>query len=205
MASNSTEDLVSTLANLTDPVEKHEYVKRCAEKLSLEEDYIWQELEKLGSGRRITRSTQPKRPSYRAGARNAIERKLLECLIQYPQFINQARLELTKDDFSNPHHAELAEILWTDGNNGNGRLDLGELLDKCTSTESRDIVKNLVLEENSFPNADAYFAGCLKKMMEFRNREVRRSVVKDGAEDSVSMARRLMELRQQAKLKNGDH
>jgi len=81
------EDLVTTLASFSAQLEKHEYVKKSAERLNMEEDYIWQQLEEKGAGKRIRRSTQPtiKSPKKKGGAREAIEQRLLECLIQHPE------------------------------------------------------------------------------------------------------------------------
>ena len=193
-------DLVITLANLTDQVEKHEHVKKCAERLNVEEDYIWQQLEKAGSGKQIRRSTQPTiKSSTKLSARESIERLLLECLIQYPGFIARAKSQLTKDDFSNPGHTELVEVLWTITDMEEGGVDLGKLINLCKSKEARDIISRLILQTNSLPNGEAIFGGCIKKMREYREREYKRSVLKENSEDSLSMARRLMELRQRTK------
>ncbi len=196
------EDLVTTLASFSTQLEKHEYVTKCAERLSLEEDYIWQQLEEKGAGKRIRRTSEPTFDRFavkKGGAREAIEQRLLECLIRHPEFIERARSQLTKEDFSNPGHAELVEVLWTDGNLRNGSLDLGELINKCTSDESQKIISNLILQKETPPDCEAAFAGCMKKMREFREREYRRSVLKESSEDSLSMAKRLVELRQRMK------
>jgi DNA primase len=198
------EDLVLTLSSFSTQLEKHEYVKKCAERLNMEEDYIWQQLEEKGAGKRIRRSTQPtiKAPRKSGGARENIERCLLECVIQHPEFIVRVRSQLTKEDFQNPGHAELMEMLWANGGSGKGGLDLGELINKCTSDESQKIISGLILQKNPPPNGEAYFTGCMKKMREFRERESMRSVLKEGSEDSLAMAKRLMELRQRAKSSN---
>ncbi len=195
------EDLVITLASFNTQLEKHEYVKKCAERLNMEEDYIWQQLEEKGAGKRVRRSTQPtiKSPRKKGGAREAIEQRLLECLIQHPEFIAQARSQLTREDFSNPGHAELAEVLWTSNGSGEEGLDLGTLINKCVSDESQKIISGLLLQKDSPPDCEAVFIGCMKKMREFRGREFQRSIVEEGAEDNLTLARRLMELRQQAK------
>jgi len=195
------DDLVITLASFSTQLEKHEHVKKCAEELNMEEDYIWQQLEEKGAGKRVRRSTQPKikSPKKRGGAQENIERCLLECMIQHPEFIARARSQLTKEDFSNPGHAELAEVLWADSELGKGGLDLGKLINKCVSDEPRKIISGLILQKNSPPDGEAAFIGCINKIHEFRERESRLSVVKEGSEDSLTMARRLMELRQQTR------
>lgn len=193
-------DLVSTLANLNNQVEKHEYVKKCAERLNVEEDYIWQQLGEMGAGKRVRRSTQPTiKAITKLSARETIERHLLECLIQYPQFILRARSCLTKEDFSNPGYAELAEILWTDFEPKEGSVDLGKLINRCTSKESRDIISDLILRKSSLPNGEAAFNGCIKKIREFREKDIRRSVLKQSTGDSLSIAKQLMELRRRMK------
>lgn len=187
-------DLIGTLANLNNQVERHEYVKKCAERLNLEEDYIWQQLGELGAGKRVRRSTQPTiKSTPKLSARETIERKLLECMIQYPRFISQAHSQLTKDDFSNKGHAELAEILWT-GSFDEGGIDLGILINRCTSKDSRDIISGLILKKGSLPDGEATFDGCLKKIRDFREREFKRSILKEDSVDNLSKARQIMEL-----------
>jgi DNA primase len=194
------EDLVATLANLNNQVEKHEYVKKCAERLSVEEDYIWQQLAQIGAGKRVRRSTQPTvKSSPKLSARENIERRLLECLIQHPELIKLARSQITKEDFSNPGHAELAEILWMDDDVEKGGMDLGKLINLCESKESQDIISGLILRKSSPPDGEAVFNGCVKKMREFREREFRRSVLRESTEDSLSVAKQLMELRRKKK------
>ncbi len=198
------EELVTTLANLGSEIEKHEYVKKCAEKLNVEEDYIWQQLEELGAGKRVRRSTQPRKKTAakKMSAREATERRLLECLIQYPRLISRARSELTHEDFSHPGHAELAQVLWTSNDLEEGRMDLGKLVNICTSKESQEIISGLILRKKPLPDdvVEDNFNGCVKKMGEFRDREFRRSVLKESSADSSDMARQLMELRRRNKL-----
>lgn len=197
------EDLVATLSSFSTELEKHEYVKKCAEKLGVEEDYIWQQLEALGAGKRVRRSTQPaiKSSSKKLSARETIERRLLECLIQCPRLISKARAELTHEDFSNPGHAELAQILWTSNDLEEGRMDLGKLVNICASKESQEIISSLILRKNPLPDngVENDFNGCMKRIREFRDLEFRRSVRKVGSTDSLSMARQLKELRQRNK------
>ena len=191
-------DLVVTLASMSNQIERSEYVKRCADKLNVEENYIWQQLAKQGvnKGVKHSDSTQPTiKSSTKKSAKETVEKLLIECLIQYPQFISQSRLHLTKEDFSNVCHAELIELLWSMADKNGGGIEFGDLINSCTSKESRDIVSGLILKKCPLPDGEAHFNGCMKKMVEFREREARRSVRKEDVEDKVAMARRLMEIR----------
>ena len=191
-------DLVVTLASMSNQIERSEYVKRCADKLNVEENYIWQQLAKQGvnKGVKHSDSTQPTiKSSTKKSAKETVEKLLIECLIQYPQFISQSRLHLTKEDFSNACHAELIELLWSMADKNGGGIEFGDLINSCTSKESRDIVSGLILKKCPLPDGEAHFNGCMKKMVEFREREARRSVRKEDVEDKVAMARRLMEIR----------
>ena len=192
-------DLVVTLASMSNQIERSEYVKRCAGNLNIEQDYIWKLLAKLGAGKSVKVSTDSTLPtiglSSKLSAKEKIERLLIECLIQYPQFISQSRLNLTKEDFSNACHAELIELLWSMSDKNGGGIEFGDLINSCTNKESRDIVSGLILKKCPLPDGEAHFNGCMKKMVEFREREARRSVRKEDVEDKVAMARRLMEIR----------
>lgn len=189
-------DLVSTLACMSNQVERGEYVKKCAERLNVEEEFVWQELAKLGSGKRLERSTQPTiKTNPKHGARETVERHLIECLIQYPEFIPQSRSEVRKDDFSNVCHVELVELLWENFDKNKGGVELGDLINMCKNKESRDIVSSLILKKRPLPDGESHYNGCIKKMVEFREREYRLSVRKDNAEDELTKAKRLMEAR----------
>jgi DNA primase len=197
-------DLVITLASMGSQVERSEYVKKCAERLNVEEDYIWQELAKTGAGKKIERSTQPTiKTSLKRGAKETIERLLIECLIQNPQFIQQSMINLRKEDFSNACHIELIELLWNNLDENKGVVELGDLINKCSSKESRDIVSNIIsskmtVKKNLLSDEEkieAEFNGCINKMKDFRDREDRLSIRKENTEDKITIARKLMENR----------
>jgi len=188
-------DLVGTLASMKNQVERSEYVKKCAERLNIEEEFIWHELAKHGAGKNLVRSTQPSlRSNPKKSAKENIEKQLIECLIQYPEFIKQSRLQLTKDDFSNDCHVELIELLWESFDN-KGVIELGDLINMCQNKESRDFISSLILKKSPLPDGEAHYNGCIKKMMEFREREYRRNILKENSEDKLVIAKRLMDIR----------
>ena len=187
--------LVTTLASMNNEFEKSEYVRKCAEKLGIEEEYVWQELRNIGAARNIQRSSKPViKASTNLSVKESIERKLVECLIQYPHFINRAKYYLNKDDFSN-RHAELIKKLWNRNGSTEEALDLPGLINECESKESRDILSSLILRKTPIPNEESTFNGCIKKMMDFRLDESRRNISKEDTGDSLAKARQLMELR----------
>jgi DNA primase len=189
-------NLVGTLASMKNQVERSEYVKKCAERLNVEEEFIWQELAKHGAGKNLVRSTQPSLKSKpKKSAKENIEKQLIECLIQYPEFIRQSRSQLTKDDFSNDYHIELIELLWGSFDNNKGVIELGDLINMCKNKESRDFVSSLILKKSPLPDGEALYNGCIKKMMEFREREYRKTILKESAEDKLTIAKRLMDIR----------
>ncbi len=189
-------ELIVTLANMNNEIERSEYVKKCAERLEIEEEYIWRELRKVGIDRHIKRSTIPKiEVKPKSSAKENIERLLIECLIQYPQFIDQARSILTKDDFSNPGHAELIELLYHYNISGEGGLEIGNLINKCEYKESRDVLSGLILSKSPLPDGEAQFIGCIKKMVEFRMAEIKKSIINENV-DSQDKAKKIIEIRQ---------
>lgn len=198
-------ELITTLANMSNEIERSEYVKKCAERLEIEEEYIWRELRKVGIDNRIQRSTIPKIDTKpKRSAKENIERLLIECLIQYPQFINQARSILTKDDFSNSGHAELIDLLWSSNALSEGRLEIVNLINKCENKESRDILSGLILNKSPLPDGEAQFIGCIKKMVEFRMAEIKRSIFNENV-DSQDKAKKIIEIRQKLDSIIGSH
>lgn len=196
------DDLVSTLASMGNPVQRSEYVKRSAEKLNIEEDYIWQQLSKMGAGKNILRSTQPAiKPSSKQTARERIERLLIECLIQCPKLISKTK-HLKKEDFINSCHIELIELLWNI-DEGKENIELGDLINSCSSKETRDLVSDIIakkmsLRKNLLSNVEeieAELNGCIKKIENFRKRENKLAILKENITDKITISQTLMNIR----------
>ena len=85
--------------------------------------------------------------------------------------------------------------MWENFDETKGGVELGDLINLCKNKESRDVISSLILKKSPLPDGEAHFNGCIKKMMEFRERESRRSVLKESAEDKLEVAKRLMEIR----------
>lgn len=197
-------DLVITLASMGNQVERSEYVKKCAERLNVEEDYIWQDLAKVGAGKKIERSTQPTiKSAPKRGAKENIERLLIECLIQNPQFIQQSRINLRKEDFSNSCHIELIELLWNNLDENKGVVELGNLINKCSTKESRDVVSSVIsnkmaLKKNLLSNEqeiEAEYKGCIRRMKKFRKHKDKLAIIEGDTTDKIAASQILMNIR----------
>lgn len=188
-------ELITTLANMNNEIERAEYIKKCAEQLDIEEGFIWQELEKVEGIKKPRRSSKPMLTrSKKLSAREVIERNLIECLVQYPQFIQRSRSVLTKEDFLNPFHAELISLLWDNYTSADADIDLASLINKCDNEESRKIISDLILRKNTLPDGEATFNGCIKKIREFKKRELIEAITKSDTNDNIAKAKQLMEL-----------
>ncbi|MGB9591329.1 MAG: hypothetical protein ACPL1K_02300, partial [Candidatus Kryptoniota bacterium] len=196
------DDLVSTLASMSNPVQRSEYVKKSAERLNIEEDYIWQQLSKIGAGKNILRSTQPTiKASSKQTARERIERLLIECLIQCPRLISKTK-HLKKEDFTNSCHIELIELLWNI-DEGKESIELGDLINNCSSKETRDLLSDIIakkisLRKNLLSNVEeieAELNGCIKKIEDFRKRESKLAILKENIADKITISQTLMNIR----------
>ncbi|HGE70071.1 TPA: DNA primase [Candidatus Poribacteria bacterium] len=197
------DDLVSTLASMGNLVQRSEYVKKSAERLNIEEEYIWQQLSKIGAGKNIAKSTQPTiKTSSKQTARERIERLLIECLIQCPKLVSKTK-HLKKEDFTNSCHIELMELLWNNIDESKENIELGDLINNCSSKEARDLISNIIakkltLKKNLLSNIEdieAELNGCIKKIEDFRKRESKLAILKENTADKITISQALMSIR----------
>lgn len=197
------DDLVSTLASMGNLVQRSEYVKKSAERLNIEEEYIWQQLSKIGAGKNIAKSTQPTiKTSSKQTARERIERLLIECLIQCPKLVSKTK-HLKKEDFTNSCHIELIELLWNNIDESKENIELGDLINNCSSKEARDLISNIIakkltLKKNLLSNIEdieAELNGCIKKIEDFRKRESKLAILKENTADKITISQALMSIR----------
>ena len=195
-------EIVETLLNVNARVERNEYIKYAARELQVEAAVLQQELREAGpqDPRVSSRAPRAKKGHPRLTPRAQIERQLIETLIQSPTLIPNAKSQLHYRDFTEPHFARVAQLLWqacTDG----AVVDVQALLNECYDDKLSAFISGAMLQRIPPPELQqARVAGCLKKIRNFLlqdlEQRVRSHALAEGA-DAMETLEELVELSNQ--------
>ncbi len=161
-------EITETLLNLTNRMERTEYVKYAATELRMDANLIWQELRDAGLKEKQTPqyTRKGKRTPAKLSTRAQIEIQLIEALIQNPTLIPQVKSEFPYQNFTEPRFAKIAQLLWqacTD----NETVEIQLLISECSDDELKSLISNALLRRNPPPNLKARVDGCLRKLRDF--------------------------------------
>ena len=194
-------ELIETLVNLENRVDRNEYIKYAGRELQVQESVIWQEMRaagfKEGSDRpRQVRATPKKR---RLTPRAQIERQLIESLIQGPELIPAVKSQLHYEDFTEPYFVKTARLLW-DACSDESHVDIQSLINECPDEKIRAFISSAIVQKTAPPNLRARVEGCLKKLRHFllqdHERRVRSHALAEGA-DAMETLEELVKLSNQ--------
>jgi len=185
-------EIVETLLNLENRVERNEYIKYAARELHVEESILWQELRDAGfkeapiSNQRRRTKTNNQRLTPRA----QIERQLIEALIQSPALIPYVKSQFHYQDFTEPNFVRIAQLLWeTSADDEN--VDIQTLINECPDEKLSAFISSAVLQKTPPPNLRARVEGCLKKLQHFLLRDleqrVRSHALAEGADERETL------------------
>ena len=186
-------EVVETLLNLKNRVERNEYVKYAARELHVEEPVLWQELRDAGF-KETPISSQQKRTkinNQRLTPRAQIERQLIEALIQNPALISYVKSRFHYESFTEPRFVGIAELLWeacTDDEN----VDIQTLINECPDEKLSAFISGVILQRMPPPNLlEARVEGCLKKLRHFLSQDleqrVRSHALAEGADEMETL------------------
>lgn len=196
-------DINTTLLNITNRVERSEYVKYAAKELHVDVSVLWHELRDLGlkeapAPYRTRRNrTAPKKLSPRA----QIETQLIEALIQSPALIPYIKSQFHYKDLTEPHLVKIAQLLWEACTENEG-VDIQNLISKCSDEKLRGLISNALLRKMPPSNLQTRVEGCLKKLIHFLlqdiEQRVRSHALAEGT-DEMETLKELMKLSNQRK------
>ena len=183
-------EIVETLLNLKNRVERNEYIKYAARELHVEEAVLWQELRDAGleqptpSHRTKATKTGPQKLTPRV----QIERQLIEALIQSPTSIPYAKSRFHYQSFTEPRFARIAELLWEaciDDEN----VDIQTLINECPDENLSAFISSALLQKRLPPLAlQARVEGSLKELRHFLlqdlERRVRSHALSEGTDEN---------------------
>jgi len=188
MKTQVVKDVVETLLNLENRVERSEYVKYASRELHVGESMLWQELRDAGF-KEAPISNQRRRAkanNQRLTPRAQIERQLIEALIQSPALISDVKSQFDYQSFTEPHFVRIAQLLWgacTDEEH----VDIQTLMNECPDEKLSAFISSAVLQKTPPPNLRARVEGCLKKLQHFLLRDleqrVRSHALAEGADE----------------------
>ena len=149
-------EVVETLLNLKNRVERNEYIKYAARELHVEEPVLWQELRDAGFKETPVSNQQRriKTKNRRLTPRAQIERQLIEALIQSPSLISTVKSQFHYQDFTEPHFVRIAQLLWAACTDDKS-VDIQTLINECPDEKLRRVH----FERGSTENTSTEFTG----------------------------------------------
>ena len=185
-------EVVETLLNLKNRVERNEYVKYAARELHVEESVLWQELRDAGFKETPTSNQQrrTKINNQRLTPRAQIERQLIEALIQSPALISNVKSQFHYQDFTEPNFMRVAQLLW-EACTDNENADIQTLINECPDEKLSAFISSAILQKTPPPNLQARVEGCLKKLQHFLlqdlEQRVRSHALSEGADEMETL------------------
>lgn len=186
-------EVVETLLNLQNRVERSEYIKYAARELHVEEAGLWQELHDIGfkESPAPDQRRRKKTNNQRLTPRSQIERQLIEALIQSPALISYVKSQFDYQSFTEPHFVRIARLLWetcTDDET----VDIQTLINECPDEKLSAFISSVILQRTPPPNLlKARVEGCLKKLRHFLLRDleqrVRSHALAEGADERETL------------------
>jgi DNA primase len=151
-------EMVPALSRLPDPLERNLYIERIALRLGLKESQV---RDQFRGGERVEGETEKLPSAAHRGPTH--ERVLLQLMILDPAVIFRVKESMGKEGFSDLRHQKLACKLLELGE-GREEIDIQEFLSKAEEEDLRDLVSELLLEEESVVDPDRMLEDCLRKV-----------------------------------------
>jgi DNA primase len=158
-------EMIPALSRLPDPLERNLYIERIALRLGLKESQV---RDQFRGGEPVeAESEKLPSPAHRGPAH---ERVLLQLMILNPAVISRVQETMGKEGFSDLRHQNLARKLLELGE-GREEIDIQEFLSGTEEEDLRDLVSELLLEEESLVDPDRMLEDCLRKVKLSRIRQ----------------------------------
>jgi DNA primase len=158
-------ELMPALNRLSDPLERDLYIERIALRLGLKESQIRDQIRGRGSSPAETKNASP--AAHRGPAH---ERILLQLMVLNPSAIRRVKEVVGREDFSDPRHQKLARRLM-DLREGEETFDVQGFLSGTDEEDLRDLVSELLLEEERIVDSNRMLEDCLRKVKLSRVRQ----------------------------------
>lgn len=170
---NVTREIVNVLAKLDDPLERDIYSHRAADKLGLDEEMLYNEVEKTcknnekkdknnkNSYTKNVNKTKSKDSIYK------LEAKILKAYIDNSEYRSLIIDTIEPEYFDNNQFKKIYQIFF----NSNDNVDIDNLIDKINDENLKQELMELVVKEQ-IDLSSSNLQGCMMKMLEkYRFRE----------------------------------
>ena len=185
-------EVIETLLNVNNRVERNEYIKYASRELHVEANVLWQELRDSGLKETST-PRQVKKPTNASEAltpRGQIERQLIEALIQSTSLIPNVKAQFDYQSFTEPQFVRIAQLLW-DACTNDEDVDIQSLIDECPDEKLSALISSMLLQKTTHPNLQLRVEGCLKKLKHFLledlEQRVRSHALAEGADEMKTL------------------
>lgn len=154
------------LAKEKDHLVQGEYVKLLAQKTNIEKDAIWGEVRRVKyylepKGRE---KTYLKRVTQKPGFKIIkAEQNLLRLALEGEKAYNRLREDLTPSDFTDPHHCQIAEALFSVDFRSTENIPHW-LLENLPSPEARKVLSKILLSEYPLEDEERIMTDCLNTL-----------------------------------------
>lgn len=188
-------DVSELLVNIKNRIERAEYVKYAVRELNVDEGLIWRELRELGLKENPPHinAASRKTPVKKMTAREQIEYKFIQSLLQAPEHIAAVISEFDCNDITQPHLAKIAKVLWETCETEKS-VDIQHILDNCEDENLKNTISRLLINEQVIPNHASRIEGCLKKLRSYICQDVEQRVRSNSLSDGEDDLERLKEL-----------
>jgi DNA primase len=158
-------DMIPALGRLPDPLQRNLYIERIALRLGLKESQVRDQFR----GREPGEAEAGKAPSS-AHRGPAHERVLLQLMLLNPAVISRVQEAVGREGFSDPRHEKLARKL-LESREGREEIEIQGFLGGMEEEDLRNLVSELLLEEESLLDPERMLEDCLRKVRLSRIRQ----------------------------------
>jgi DNA primase len=150
-------ELLPALSRLRDPLEQNLYIEQIAQRVGLKESQIRESLHKKES----PAEREPEKPKSSPGPVH--ERLLLQLMLLHNSYIPIVEEALDFEGLSDPRYRRVGKELIAYWKNHKA-VDISKLLLQIEEEDTKNLISQLLLEEERVIDADRMFQDCLRRM-----------------------------------------
>lgn len=167
---------VSLLSKIPDKIRRDFYIKAFAERLDVQEPFLYEMLRSTSKGPSKAREDLKKSPSERAFPKS--EEMVIRLMVHHPEFIPTLSKEGIVEEFESPILKKVAEIL-TDLYQRKGRMDLPEALTNVEE-DLKGMVCEFAFRESELEGGDwgRILQDCVQKIRERKLKKDKNELLK---------------------------
>jgi DNA primase len=170
-------EILPTISKVENMVLRAEFIKQVAEVLSVSQESLWIELQKLSQGTKVNRKavfSKQEAPGESAFLFNSVreaEAVLVKLMLEEKSFVNRVKQALREEDFVNPQVRKVVGLLYASEDEGKS-VEPSRLVNVLQEDSSNQVLTRLLMEDISGGHSDMVFEDCVKKIKEDNRRRI---------------------------------